>query len=331
MNNWNLGNLKAWRHIVATTNPLKLRNSGIGLKNYLFAQSLKKHHIDVVLAEYGETGAEIVPACKYARMPLVVHFHGRDSSNHEVLRLRHDDYQRLFRQAAYVIAVSHDMERRLMAIGCPQEKLVYCPCVPDESFYHLGPTLEKSQFVFIGRFTDKKAPYATLLAFRKVHEQYADARLVMAGNGPLLNSTRNIAKVLDMGDSVSFPGAITPDQARAYLMDSRAYVQHSIIADDGDMEGTPVAVMEASAAGLPVVATRHAGIPDVIQDGKTGLLCDELDVNGMAEAMKRLLADSELAHRLGAAGKEYMKTNYSKNWQMNTLTKTLEQAVANKK
>lgn len=330
MDNRNVGNLKAWRHVLATTNPLKFRSSGIGLKNYLFAHSLKKHHIDVVLAEYGTTGAEVLPACMYAGIPLVAHFHGRDCSCNDVVAEYANKYKALFRGAAYVVAVSHQMEEKLAALGCPPEKIVYCPCVPDSSFYELRPSLDGLQLAFVGRFTDKKAPYATLLAFRKVMDSFPAARLVMAGDGPLLNTTRNMAKILGIASSVEFPGSITPKQTRELLMRSRAYVQHSIVADDGDMEGTPVAVMEASAAGLPVISTRHAGIPDVVKDGETGLLCNELDVNAMAKNMLRVLEDKEYARRLGNAGKKFMRTSYSKEWQMDTLTSILQKSVKEK-
>lgn len=152
----------------------------------------------------------------------------------------------------------------------------------------------------------------------------------MAGNGPLLNSTRNIAKMLSIDNHVDFPGVIAPDQAQNYLLESRAYVQHSIIADDGDMEGTPVAVMEASATGIPVISTKHAGIPDVIIDEMTGLLCNEMDIEKMATDMIRLADDITLARNLGNAGKKRMKEEFSKEWQMKVLTETIKAAV-NKK
>ena len=74
----------------------------------------------------------------------------------------------------------------------------------------------------------------------------------------------------------------------------RGFVQHSIVAPDGDSEGNPVAVMEAQLSGLPVVATRR-GIPEVVRDGETGLLVSEGDVDGMAVAMRRLVLEPALA------------------------------------
>ncbi len=165
---------------------------------------------------------------------------------------------------------------------------------------------------------------------KKVIEKIPYARLIMSGDGPLLNSTKNIVKILGIEDNVIFTGIITPEEYRAFLLHCRAYVQHSIIADDGDMEGTPVAIMEASAAGVSVISTIHAGIPDIIIDGKTGFLNKELDVDGMAANMILLLEDKDLAVRLGNAGKQRMSEHFTKRWQMNILTKAVTDAALNK-
>ena len=85
--------------------------------------------------------------------------------------------------------------------------------------------------------------------------------------------------------------------------------------------------MEASAAGLPVISTYHAGIPDVIINGETGLLCNEKDGDMMAENMIRIASDISLAKKLGRTGKQYMRNHYSKDWQMKVLTDTVEEAV----
>src|SRR5690606_18550174 len=125
----------------------------------------------------------------------------------------------------------------------------------------------------------------------------------MAGDGQLLNICKNLVKYLNLQSHVEFPGIITPETYRKYLEESLAFLQHYITTETGDMERTPLAVLEASAAGIPVISTNHAGIPDVIIDGETGLLCKEHDVEGMAQHMITLLDNPEKAKRIGAAGK----------------------------
>lgn len=86
MDNKHLGDIKSWLNVFKCINPFRLYKSGLSLKEYLFVHSLKKHKIDVVLAEYGTTSAEIVNSCKYANIPLVAHFHGRDSSAYNIIK-----------------------------------------------------------------------------------------------------------------------------------------------------------------------------------------------------------------------------------------------------
>jgi glycosyltransferase involved in cell wall biosynthesis len=106
------------------------------------------------------------------------------------------------------------------------------------------------------------------------------------------------------------------------------FVQHSVVASTGDREGTPVAVLEAGAAGLPVVATRHEGIADVVVDGETGLLVEEGDVDGMGDALVELLTDPERARRIGRAARERVELLFSLESTTERLCSILEQACA---
>lgn len=329
MTHSSIKSVRAWRGVASRTNPIKFCLSGLSLKEYLFACSLLKHHIDVVLAEYGTTGAEIMRACRYAGIPLVAHFHGRDCSCYEVINSYGERYKALFAYASYIVAVSHAMEKKLISLGCPKEKLVYAPCAPDPSFAGLEPDLKEEKFLFVGRFTEKKAPDLLVKAFAQVAAEHPTASLVMAGDGELLSATRRLVRSLHLEDRISLPGAITPSVYRSMLKHCRAYVQHSVTASDGDMEGTPVSVMEASAAGVPVIATRHAGIPDVIIDGETGLLSDEKDIEAMVGNMKLLLERPDLAEKLGSSGRRFMASHITKQWQMGVLTDTINQAASN--
>ena len=110
------------------------------------------------------------------------------------------------------------------------------------------------------------------------------------------------------------------------MRQARAFVQHSVVAIDGDSEGTPVAILEAGAAGLPVVATRHGGIPDVVVPGETGLLIREGDVCAMAECMARLAADPELAARLGSAARSRIRAEFSMDKSLSSLFQILDDA-----
>jgi colanic acid/amylovoran biosynthesis glycosyltransferase len=166
---------------------------------------------------------------------------------------------------------------------------------------------KKRQFISVGRFVNKKAPHLTILAFKKVVEEFPEARLVMVGDGELLNICKELVRALDLENNIEFKGICDSTQIKELFTKSIAYAQHSIVAENGDSEGTPVAILEAQAAALPVIATYHAGIPEVVIHNKTGLLVQEYDIDGMGQNMIRILKENVLAQKLGQAGRERIK------------------------
>jgi glycosyltransferase involved in cell wall biosynthesis len=282
----------------------------------------------VVLAEYGLTGAAIMPVCRELGLPLLVHFHGYDASRRSVLDQFRDAYEEMFHYASCVIAVSRVMEQRLLELGCPGEKVVYNPYGPSDDFFAIQPAVPPPRrFLAVGRFVDKKAPHCTLLAFRRVVEQFPDAVLTMGGTGPLWSACYDLVRYFGLADNVRLPGVLTPEQVREHMANACAFVQHSVTAQDGDMEGTPVAVLEAQAAALPVVATRHAGIPDVVLDGETGWLVDEHDIDGMAERMCRLLARPDESRAMGEAGRRRIREHFTMQRSIERLDRCVYSAI----
>jgi len=294
-----------------------------------FMHSLKKNKIQVVLAQYGTTADKVVNVCKKINIPLITHFHGYDASVERVIE-NCNYYKRVFDYSTYVIAVSLSMQRRLIELGCPKEKVIYNACAPNDLFLNIVPQFTDSTFIAVGRFVNKKAPYYTILAFKKVHDQFPNARLVIGGTGELLETCSNIIRTLKLQDVVLLPGIIDRTQFVEYLSKGLAFVQHSVTAFNGDQEGTPVGILEASAAGLPVISTKHAGIPDVIIEGETGFLVEEHDVEGMAEKMILLLINKELAIALGKNGKKRIKTDFSLERHLNAIDDLIEKTINNK-
>jgi glycosyltransferase involved in cell wall biosynthesis len=277
-----------------------------------YLAAIRRYRPAAVLAEYGGTGVGVLDACRRARVPLVVHFHGYDATLREVLRAQAPNYPRLFRGAVAVIAVSRAMRRQLIELGAPPEKVYWNPYGVDcRLFGGADPAAAPPTFVAVGRFAEKKAPHLTLLAFAEVHRACPEARLRMAGEGPLLDWCKDLARGLGVADAVSFLGICPPPVVQRELRGARCFVQHSVTAIDGDSEGTPVSILEAGASGLPVVSTRHAGIPDVVAEGQTGFLVDEYDVPGMAAHLLRLAEEPVLAAELGQAARARVAREFS--------------------
>ena len=246
---------------------------------------------------------KLVKVFNVANIPFIVHFHGHDASVVEKIK-KHDNYQALFKAAHFVVAVSKVMERKLKELGCPVNKLVLNTYGPNNAFLQLQASCKEESLVSIGRFVDKKAPYYTILAFSEALKECPNAVLYMAGNGILQDTCQNLAKYLGIDKQVKILGVIETEKYQEILTRTRGFVQHSITATNGDMEGTPLAVLEASAAGVPVISTFHAGISDVVIHEKTGLLVEEHDVKGMAQNMVRVLKDQQFAYEMGAGSQK---------------------------
>ena len=295
-----------------------------------FIFQIKKDKIDVILAHYGMIGAEVVSVCKELELPLVVHFHGHDAVRYSIIESYRNKYLEMFSyDRLAIISVSPVMTEKLIGLGCPIEKIIYNPCGPNDTFLDLEPEFTQLQCIAIGRFVPKKAPQNTIKAFALALKEYPKATLVMAGDGELLEACKKLVISLGIEKQVTFPGWVSVNEFQSYLKTSRVFLQHSVTAADGDMEGTPVAILEAQAAGLPVIATYHAGIPDVVMHNKTGYLVNEHNVSLMGSYIKDLLRDKAKAKLMGVHAKERIKERFTIKRYFETLQEVLESIRSN--
>jgi colanic acid/amylovoran biosynthesis glycosyltransferase len=270
---------------------------------------LKQHRVDVILAEYGFNGADITPYAQELGIPLVVHFHGHDAHREPELQLYCDRYREMFDYARCLVSVSHTMTAALVRMGADESKIVYNPYGAREYFFDIEPDYRPT-LLAVGRFADIKAPYLTLMAFKFTADRIPEARLVMVGDGPLLETCKSLVTMWGLTGRVEFKGALPHSEALPLFSQACGFVQHSVTTSYGDSEGMPNSILEAGAAKLPVIATRHAGISTAVIEGVTGFLVEERDVHGMAEKMCTLLANREHCRRMGAYAREHIRQHY---------------------
>ena len=275
------------------------------------------HHPDVVLAEFGFHAIRVMHVARWSGVPLVVHFRGSDASSESKFRRLEQRYRQLMHVASGFIVKSIPMSSTLQSLGAPAALVLISPSGADEALFRgASPETAPPMFLAVGRFVPKKGPLLTIAAFERLLSQLPESlasacRLVMVGDGPMLEAAKGLVRQQSLTTQVRFAGVLSPAEIAALMRQVRGFVQHSLVAPDGDSEGSPVAVMEAQLSGLPVVATRHAGIPEVVMDGSTGILVEEGDVQAMANAMAQLVRNPQLAARLGAAGQERMSLNFT--------------------
>lgn len=316
-----------WLKLKRVVSKWALNLSEDALRDQAFIRFIKMNHIQAVLAEYGPTGAAISEVCKEAAVPLVVHFHGYDAYEYKTLDRFKEGYQKMFKNASAIVAVSNDMEQQLLSLGVPKEKIHLNSYGIDlEKFSGADPSKAAPVFVAVGRFVDKKAPHLTILAFHKVWQKHPEAKLAMIGEGELWEACKQLSLSLGLNGSINFLGKCSSEQVSDVMKGARAFVQHSLRPSSGDSEGTPVGILEAGASGLPVVSTRHAGIKDAVVEGETGFLVDERDVEGMSKGMLKLCEDPALAGKLGRAAKEHIRAHYSMDKSIGNLWRTIKEA-----
>jgi glycosyltransferase involved in cell wall biosynthesis len=293
-------------------------------------QFFRKSAVHAVLAEYGPMGATLTDACKAANIPLVVHFHGFDAYHFDTLNSYRERYHKMFTDAAAIVAVSNDMRQQLISLGADPKKIYYNPYgVNADQFSGAAPDKASETFVFVGRFTDKKAPHYTIKAFQKVLRECPAAKLIMVGNGELWNQCKKLVNDLQIHHAVELKGILSHGEVSTVLQQARAFVQHSMRTANGDSEGTPNTILEAAATGLPIVSTRHAGIRDAVVHNSTGFLCNEGDTEAMADYMIKLARDPQLAGKMGKASREFIVANFSMNDRIRTLEKIISDCVSN--
>lgn len=290
------------------------------------AQHLKGSGYEVVLAESGLMGSFVYRACERANIPYVVHFHGADAHVTTLVESLRQDYFGFFRSASAVIGVSMKMVEQLASLGAPADRLIHAPYGVALPQRQARPADAPPQFLSVGRLVEKKAPIKTLQAFAQVYEQCPEARLLIVGDGPLLPQAKRTVEKLGLEEAVQFLGVRSRAEVSQLMRNSRAFVQHSIMARDGDSEGLPLAILEAGAHGLPVVSTRHAGIPDAIVEQEHGYLVDEGDVKGMGASMLKLAQDPLLAARMGKNYREQIEAKYSRRISTERLQRILKTA-----
>lgn len=275
-------------------------------------------HHDVVLCHFGWAGASIATSVRgwRTRPPFAVVFHGDDLSR--TLELNGPGiYRRLFEEADLLLPVSRLWASRLADLGAPRDKiLVHRMGIDVDRFAMRTPLPAPSQrlrLVSVGRLVPKKGTAVTLKALRLLRDENPELAVTLdvLGGGPLLQELRDLADSLGLGDAVSFHGPQPREAVRGALSEADAFVLPSLTAPDGDMEGVPVAIMEAMAMGVPVVSTRHSGIPELVEHGRTGLLSKEGDVDGLARCLRILIDRPELVADMVQAARRKIEADYN--------------------
>ena len=287
-------------HRKNTWQALNLKRYGAESRNLILSaicgQVETLFHADVFIAHFGPAG---VTAAKLRELGVIrgkiaTIFHGIDISSREVLNHYTPEYQQLFRRGDLMLPISDLWAGRLQKMGCPREKIAVSRMGVDMTRFSPRPVKAPAtplEIISVARLTEKKGLHVAIEACRQLKELGVAFRYRILGIGPWERRLRTLIEQYQLEDVVEMPGFKPSHEVKAMLDDADVFLLPSVTGADGDMEGIPVALMEAMAVGIPVVSTLHSGIPELVEADKSGWLVPENDARALAQ---RLAAFSQL-------------------------------------
>jgi glycosyltransferase involved in cell wall biosynthesis len=275
---------------------------------------------------FGQIAVHLLPLIRKWENPSIVSFHGADV----MVDMNKPAYQeatlRMLDAVKRVLVRSDSLERALVALGCDPEKIeIQRTGIPLGEFpfrERVFPSRSGGsqwRFVQAGRLIEKKGLTVTVRAFAVFLQQYPNATLTIAGEGPLLDELQHQARESGIEERVSFTGFISQEQLRDIYYRSHIFVHPSQTGRDGNQEGIPNSMLEAMATGLPVFATTHGGIPEAVENGVSGVLVPERDDKALAQALLDAAQRPDFFSRIARNGAESVRKTFDLEKQAQRL------------
>jgi colanic acid/amylovoran biosynthesis glycosyltransferase len=291
-----------------------------GLRSAFFTRVLRRQGARLIHAHFGHVGATLLEVRNRVGLPMVTSFYGSDATQLARDPVWRERYRRLFTEAQAFLAEGTAMREALLALGCPSDKII---------IHRLGVPLDALPFVvrrpdssgivkvlIAGTFREKKGiPYA-LRAVEIVHRRYPRLQVTLMGDSAGKpgdeDEKREILALIDRSScAVNWIGFQPYPVFQDLLLRHHIFLSPSVTARDGDGEGgAPVSILEAEATGMPVVASSHADIPEVVVDGESALLSPERDVDGLAKHLERLVTEPPMWESMGRHGRAHIERHH---------------------
>ncbi|WP_049935931.1 glycosyltransferase [Haloplanus natans] len=276
---------------------------------------------DAIHAHFGPIGNGFRFLAERTDAPFIVSFYGYDVK--EALGKHPRRYGPLFDAADAVTVLSEDMREKVEDAGCPPSKTTKIPLCVDTSTFtfseRMGETDDRIELVSVARLVEKKGLAYAIDAVAQLADEY-DVRYRIAGDGDLRSDLEERIRARGLGEQVELLGWVEQTAVSELLAEGDVFLLPSVTARSGDEEGTPTVLLEAQARGLPIVSTYHSGIPEIVADGRSGLLAPERDVDALARKLRTLFDHPELWSEMGRNGRRYVEEVHS----VDTVTERLE-------
>ena len=279
------------------------------------AEPFLNDRYDIVHCHFGTVGKETIYLKDILKdTQFITTFHGYDMSS-IILANGENIYQELFAKGDLFLPISGYWKDKLIKLGCPQKKIIVHRMGIDVNKFNHKRMKDFSndciKLLTIGRLVEKKGHAWVIKAIKKLKEKYPNIEYVVAGDGPLQKELQDLVSQLELTDIVKFLGSVEQDEALTLYQKTDIFVLSSVTAQNGDQEGIPVVLMEAMAVGLPVISTYHTGIPELVQDGQSGFLVPERNVDALVERLEYLIEHLEIWPQLGQRGRAIVEEKFN--------------------
>jgi glycosyltransferase involved in cell wall biosynthesis len=178
------------------------------------------------------------------------------------------------------------------------------------------------------RLIPKKGVATSLCAFAIFQKEFPNAELIIAGKGPLQSHLEELAEELGIASKVHFRGFLSQAELLELYASSHFFLHPSETPPDQNQEGIPNSILEAMATGLAVLATKHGGIPEAVEEGRSGMLVEERDFEALAAAMKNLVRAPFAFREMGALASESVAANFEQREQIRQLEGHYDETIA---
>lgn len=284
---------------------------------------LRKARPKLIHAHFGTDGLKMLALARALGLPLITHLRGYDvtltraaliASGRPTWSRYALQRGRLMRQGRLFLAVSDALRAQAIGLGYPAERTrTHYNGVDLERFQPGKRPREPGTVLHVGRLVEKKGTADLIAALAGM----SGVRLVVIGEGPLRAQLQRQAGAL--GVKAQFLGAQPADEVAVWMRRATLLAVPSVTGRDGNAEGLPNVIVEGAACGIPVVATRHSGIPEAVEDGETGFLVAEHDRAGLAARIRLLLDSADRRREMGFAARTLAMERFDRAQQAGRL------------
>jgi len=291
-----------------------------------FEMALKKERVSLIHAQFIPVGINMLFLSRKLGIPLITHCRGQD-----VFQLTRNPLNRmllglLLKHGALFLTTSNHMREYLISkLKCPPEKVkTYYGGIDVDKFSYSTRTkspAEPIKILMCGRLVEKKGFTFGIQAFARCFKAFRNARLEIIGDGPDEKPLKDLVRKMRLDSIVKILGRKSHQEVSSAMKKADIFMMPYTRAKNGDSEGLPNVLKEAMATGLAVVSTRHAGVPEIVKEGKTGYLADERDVAGLSMGLEKLIENPDLRLEFGQNARKLIKEAFDMQKQTAKLEK----------